>query len=164
MVVLVVTKATKMLVAISVVANAVVGGSSSNSVAVAARINVVVAIGNILLDRRCKIVVAIIIIIAVMVVVLVLVVVVDAMIVVVACYFSFSAFLSIEAYSMFFVMASSLPCSTIHHCLVASRTSFFPIPVILASTFTDSITDCSLLQMQCFIVTQEQACFLSPVL
>jgi hypothetical protein len=46
-VVLVVTKATKMLVAISVVANAVVGGSSSNSVAVAARIHVVVAIGNI---------------------------------------------------------------------------------------------------------------------
>ena len=38
--VLVVTKAAKMLVAISVVANAVVGGSSSNSVAVmAARIN-----------------------------------------------------------------------------------------------------------------------------
>ena len=135
----VVTKATKMLVAISVVANAVVGGSSSNSVAVAAaRIYVVVAIGNILLDRRCKIVVAIIIIIiiAVMVVVLVLVVVVDAMIAVVACYFSFSAFLSIEAYSMFFVMASSLPCSTIvHHCLVASRTSFFPIPVILATYY-----------------------------
>ena len=92
--VLVVTKATKMLVAISVVANAVVGGSSSNSVAgVAARVYVVVAIGSILLDRRCKIVVAIIIIIAVMVVVLVLVVVVDAMIAVVACYFSFSAFL-----------------------------------------------------------------------
>ncbi len=42
--VLVVTKAAKMLVAISVVANAVVGGSSSNSVAVAARITVVVAI------------------------------------------------------------------------------------------------------------------------
>ena len=98
MVVLVVTKATKMLVAISVVANAVVGGSSSNSVDVAARIYVVVAIGNILLDRRCKIVVAIIIIIiiAVMVVVLVLVVVVDAMIAVVACYFSFSAFSILE--------------------------------------------------------------------
>jgi hypothetical protein len=43
-VVLVVTKAAKKLVAISVVANAVVGGSSSNSVAVAARINLVVAI------------------------------------------------------------------------------------------------------------------------
>ena len=85
--VLVVTKAAKMLVAISVVANAVVGGSSSNSVAVmAARINVVVAIGNTsLLGRR---------IIAVMVLVVVLVV--DA-IAVVACYFSFSAFLSIEA-------------------------------------------------------------------
>ena len=94
--VLVVTKAAKMLVAISLVANAVVGGSSSNSVAVmAARINVVVAIGNTsLLGRRCKIVGAIIIIIAVMVLVVVLVV--DA-IAVVACYFSFSAFLSIEA-------------------------------------------------------------------
>jgi hypothetical protein len=55
-VVLVVTKAAKKLVTISVVANAVVGGSSSNSVAVAARINMVVAIGNSLLGRRCKIV------------------------------------------------------------------------------------------------------------
>ncbi len=42
--VLVVTKAAKKLVAISVVANDVVGGSCSNSVAVAQRINVVVAI------------------------------------------------------------------------------------------------------------------------